>query len=94
MRKVDILFTYLSALLYFTVVSIMGVFHLHDYNAGSSKAPLKNWWPYGFLNYEVLGAMTVFIVLGIGMVYLGFSVGLYAIDRRAGKKTETENSPG
>jgi hypothetical protein len=89
MRKLDILFTYLSALLYFTAVSIMGVFHLHDYNIGSSKAPLVNWWPYGFLNYGALGIAPVFIVLGIGMVYLGFSVGLYHIDRRVGLTSGT-----
>jgi hypothetical protein len=87
MRKMDIFFTFLSALLYFTAVSIMGFFHLHDYNAGSASAS-QNWWPYGFLNYEVLGIMPVFIVLGIGVIYLGFSVGLYAIDRRIGKKIE------
>ncbi|MDR3333879.1 MAG: Pr6Pr family membrane protein [Treponema sp.] len=82
MRKIDILFTYLSALLYFIVLSIMGAFHLHDYYRGTSRAPLVNWWPYGFLNYDALGIMPVFIVLGIGMVYLGFSIGLYLIDRR------------
>jgi hypothetical protein len=77
MKKWDPLLFVLVPIVYFIQASIVGVCgYVFEYKDG---APVH--YPYFFMDYDRIGAMTLAYIGGIGVVYIAVALVMYAIDK-------------
>jgi hypothetical protein len=80
MKKWDPLLFALIPIAYFIQASIVGVCgYVFEYKNGT---PVH--YPYFFVDYDRIGALALAYIGGIGVVYVGVALVMYAIDKKLG----------